>query len=218
MGVCLKCGGTGLMWDGTPCTCGAGASNMELPVILDIPEQYQSVYFDKSFLPSGLHESYGSVLQGIISEVSVNKSYSKNVLICAPSNSGKTVFAYTLYKIFYKNGLPFSDVYDLNEVKKLMTDIYTKDDKYNLLLESRLAVVKIPLDLPSKFVETMLTILDLRLRHSGKTIFLFDGSKEDLLAQDKYNRLEDVLGDGSYHTIQCFSYTRKKKDMEESVI
>ena len=218
MSVCIKCAGTGIKYGMVPCDCGLGTGGIEIPVVLDIPEQYQLVYFDKSFLPRGLHESYGNALQGIISEVSANKAYTKNVLICAPSNSGKTVFAYTLYQIFHKAGMPFPDIYDLNEIRKLMTDIYAKDDKYSLLLESKLAVIKIPLDLPSKFVETMMTVLDLRIRNSGKTIFLYDGSKEDLLAQDKYGRLEDILGDGSYHTIQCYSYTKKKKEIEESVI
>lgn len=209
--TCLKCGDTGVMANGQPCDCQASHNEVELPVILDIPEQYQNCYFDVSFLPKWLHGSYGSVLQGIISEVKTSKTYSKNVLICAPPNSGKTVFAYTLYRLFVQNGLPFADIYDLNEVRKLMSDLYDKDGKYTLLTSTKLAVVKLPMDLPVKFAETVCTILDLRLRHGGKTIFLYDGSKEDLLAQDKYYRIEDILGDGSYHSVVCYSYVKERE-------
>lgn len=213
---CIKCGDTGIMANGQPCNCQAG-NEVELPIVLDIPDQYQACYFDASFLPKRLHASYGSVLQGIISEIKVNMSYSKNVLICAPPNSGKSVFAYTIYRIFAQNNLPFPDIYDLNEVRKLMADIYAKDDRYNLLCLAKLAIIKLPLDLPVKFAETVCTVLDLRLRKGGKTIFLYDGSKEDLLSQDKYERLDDILGDGSYHSILCYSYAKEKKEKESEL-
>lgn len=213
---CIKCGDTGIKANGERCDCQAGNDGLELPVILDIPEQYQACYFDVSFLPKKLHDSYGSVLQGIISEIKVSKAYSKNVLICAPPNSGKSVFAYTIYRIFAQNNLPFSDIYDLNEVKKLMSDIWDVDGKFKLLIGASLAIIKIPLDLPAKFAETICTVLDLRIRHGGKTIFLYDGSKDDLLAQDKYGRIEDILGDGSYHTVACYSYTKEREISKEN--
>lgn len=217
MGKCIKCGDTGIMANGQPCDCQAGMGGVDMPVILDIPEQYQACYFDQSFLSKKLHASYGMVLQGIISEIKVNMSYSKNVLICAPPNSGKSVFAYTIYRIFAQNSLPFPDIYDLNEVRKLMADIYAKDERYSLLCQAKLAIIKLPLDLPAKFAETICTVLDLRLRKSGKTIFLYDGSKDDLLAQDRYDRLSDILGDGSYHSILCYSYEKEKKEKESEL-
>lgn len=209
---CLKCGDTGKKADGSVCDCALGQGATELPLIWEIPEQYQATYFNASFLPRWLHDSYGSVLQGIVSEIKSTKKYTKNVLICAPPNSGKTVFAYTIYRLFAESNLPVADVYDLNEVRKLMNDIYAKDDRYELLIKCNVAIVKIPMDLPVKFVEVMCTVIDLRLRHGGKTIFLFDGSKADLLAQDKYNRLEDIIGDGSYHSLACYSYVKNSSE------
>lgn len=214
---CLKCADTGMDANGNPCSCRVGTSDAELPVILDIPEQYQSVYFDMSFLPKKMHASYGYALQKIISEIKTSYVLSKNLLICAPPNSGKTVFAYTIYRIIYQAGLPTSQLYDLNEIRKLMNDIYSKqEDVYNTFLNVKIAIVKIPLDLPMRFAETIATILDLRLRHSGKTIFLYDGSKEDLLAQDKYDRLSYMIGDGSYHTMECYSYSKQIEELVEA--
>lgn len=209
--ACLKCGGTGWTLDGEPCDCGAG-EDIKLPVVLEMPEQYQQSMFDRSFLPNWLHPSYGIVLQEVISTVKTTLGYKKNLLICAPPNSGKTTFAFTIYRILYNAGIPMPNIYDLNEIRKMFADSYNKSDVYEMLVNCKLAVVKIPMDVPSKFVETIMSIIDIRSRHSGYTIFLFDGSKNDLMNQDKYDKLQYIDGDGNYHTVKIHSYSKKQED------
>lgn len=210
--ACLKCGGTGITIDGEPCDCGAGGV-IELPEILEMPEQYQQSLFDRSFLPNWLHPSYGLVLQEVISTVKTTLDYKKNLLICAPPNSGKTTFAFTIFRYLYTAGIPMPNLYDLNEVRKMFADSYNKSEEYELFIGAKLAVVKIPMDVPAKFVETIMSIIDIRSRHSGHTIFLFDGSKNDLMNQDKYEKLQYIDGDGNYHTVKIHSYGKKQEDL-----
>jgi len=209
---CLKCGGTGRRCDGTACDCKED-TYVDLPLILEIPEQYQQSYFDKSFLPKWLHGSYGSLLEGIISTIKTKYKITQNYLICAPINSGKSTFAYTVFSILYQHGVPMSKLLDLNEVRRLMNDLYNVDqDAYDLLVKSPIAIIKVPMDVPSRFSETMATIIDLRLRHNGRTIFLFDGSKEDLINLDRFNKFKPLLGDGSYHSLAVYSYKSEEKN------
>jgi len=94
-----------------------------------------------------------------------------------------------------------------------MNDLYNVDqDAYDLLVKSPIAIIKVPMDVPSRFSETMVTIIDLRLRHNGRTIFLFDGSKEDLINLDRFNKFKPLLGDGSYHSLAVYSYKSEEKN------
>lgn len=217
MAKCIYCDDSGRRFDGSLCVCEAAKKLLQsTPIILDIPEQYQHVMFDASFLPRKLHGSYGVTLNKIIAEVTENKRISRNLLICAPPNSGKSIFAYTIIKILYSANASVPKIYDLNEVRMMMSDRYgLGNEEYLKFLADKTAIVKIPMDVPVKFVEIMTSIIDLRLRNSGNTIFLYDAAKEDLISQDKYDRLSDILGDGSYHTVECISYTKTKKEDNE---
>ena len=110
---CLLCGGTGLMLDGTPCECGC-KSEMQLPVGLEVPVQYQNVRFDKSFLRPELQNGYGTFMENLLLDCTDRiSSFNQNILICAPPNSGKTVWAYTLYGMLYAKGREISKLMDL---------------------------------------------------------------------------------------------------------
>ena len=41
------------------------------------------------------------------------------------------------------------------------------------------------------------------------TIFLFSGSQEDLIAQDKFGKFKALLGDGSYNSIEIKSWRQE---------
>lgn len=214
MAHCLKCGDTGIKLDGTPCDCGAG-QEIELPVILDMPAQYQMSMFNKSLLPNWLHPAYGSTLESIVSTVKTTYALDRNYLICSPPNSGKTTFAYTILRILYSANIVAPEIMDINEIRKLFSNQYSVSEQYDLLTRSKLAIVKIPMDVPAKFVESVMTIIDLRARHSGYTIFLYDGSKFDLINQDKYSKFQFIDGDGSYHTVKVISYEKDQDKKSE---
>lgn len=204
---CLKCGNTGVMANGLPCDCGIH-DRLLLPRTLDIPYQYQSIRFDKTFLKPELQLSYGTFMEQLINEVTQNiKMFNKNILICAPPNSGKTVFAYTLYGMLYAKGVSTPKFMDISEARSILMEQYTKEkDTLMHLTTAPIVVLKIPMDVPNKFPEIISSIIDRRVRNGTSTIFLFNGTLNDLIAQDKFNKFKSLVGDGSYNSLMAKSW------------
>ena len=206
---CIKCGDTGITVDGTKCDCKAG--EMKLPIVLDIPNIYQVGDFSASLVPVRMPKSYGIDLEDIISVIKNRGSYNLNLLICSTPNTGKTVFAYTIFKSQYLKGLPMPEIIDLVEARELiMTNNYYDENfikEKDKLITSKIAVIKIPLDLPNKFSETMSSIVERRVRKNGITIFLYGNNIDNLLSQDKYGTLNNIIRDGSYNSLKVMNYT-----------
>lgn len=206
METCIKCCGTGVMANGNPCDCGA-RDNFKLPIILSIPSQYQGVKFDRTFLPNYLQDGYGSWMESLIHNLTTKTGYHKNLLICAPPNSGKTIFAYTVYSILSSQGERIPKLIDLMEARDLLLSYYNVDiEEQSLLCTTKVAIIKVPMDLPNKFAETMSTIIERRVRNNGTTVFLYNGTKEDIIAQDRFGKFELLVGDGSYNSVQVTSW------------
>lgn len=206
---CLKCGDTGTQVDGTPCDCRkSGAVNV--PVVLEVPSIYQTSEFSASLVPIKMPRTYGIELEDIIDVIKSKGRFSHNILICSPPNTGKTVFAYTIYRHQYVKGLSMPEVMDLIEARELLNS--TSYDEHIIrnkekLVSSTLAIIKVPLDLPNKFAETMSTILERRVRKNGVTIFLYGGTIFDLQNQDRFNVLKNIIRDGSYNSLKVINYT-----------
>lgn len=218
MSKCLKCGGTGITVDGTPCDCRHNGV-VDIPVVLEVPSIYQTSEFSASLVPIKMPKTYGLELEDIINVIKSKGKYTHNVLICSPPNTGKTVFAYTIYRHQYVRGLSMSEVMDLTEARELINstsyDEHVQIDK-NKLITCPVAVIKIPLDLPNKFAETMSTIVERRVRKNGVTIFLYGGTIYDLYNQDKYGVLKNIIRDGSYNSLKVMSYSYLNEDKEVS--
>jgi hypothetical protein len=54
--------------------------------------------------------------------------------------------------------------------------------------------------------DVMSYVVERRVRSDGFTIFLYGGTLDDLKFIDKYNRLPNMLGTGSYNTIKVESF------------
>lgn len=208
---CLKCGGTGYTVHGKKCDCGSVEERVIIPDSIKIPQQYQSIVFSESLLPEYVDVSYKAYMRDLYRECTTcEKWFNRNILICAPPNSGKTVFAYSVIGTLYAKGVVVSDLMDIMEVRELIMAYYG-DVRYSKsnIAEAKIVFIKIPQDLPVKLAETMSTIVERRVRHGVGTIFLFSGTKEDLKAQDRFGKLQALIGDGSYNSIEVKSWERK---------
>jgi len=205
--ACLKCGGTGLLLNGDKCDCGV-VDEIILPECLKIPNQYQSIRFDKSFLRKEMQNDYGVYMERLINDcVSRVSIFNKNLLICAPANSGKSVFAYTVYGILYANGIRTARFMDIVEARSILNNLYADDlNEVILLSTSPILILKIPTDVPSRFPEIMSTIVERRVRNNCSTIFLYNGTDSDLYALDKFGKLKQLFGDGSYNSIEVYCW------------
>ena len=159
--VCIKCGGTGIDALGNPCSCGIN-KKIEMPVCLKVPMQYQGLKFNKAFIREGLPPLYGETLDKILQDcIDSFGQFKRNILICAPPGSSKTIWAYTLYSMLFSMGCEIPEIMDLMQCREILLNYYTEDkEALRLLSIAPLAVIKIPWDLPNRFVETMFSFLD----------------------------------------------------------
>jgi len=208
---CLKCGGTGILLSGERCDCDVN-DNLQLPTSMKVPAQYQDIQFDERLVPGHLDISYGRYMSKLLRECTDKCiPFRRNVLICAPPNSGKTVLAYTVYSILYGRGIAVPELMDIMELRNIMMNPYAEQEKFEEFSEAQVAFIKIPQDLPNKLAETMSTIVERRVRRSKGTVFLFSGSKEDLIAQDRFGKLRALFGDGAFNSIEVRSWTSNQK-------
>ena len=203
---CLTCGGTGLTALGKPCPNCSSEQLEGLPILTSIPVQYQNVRFDRMFLPENLQNTYGVYIGELIQKIVKQVGFYKNILICSRPNSGKTIFAYTVYGLLYNKGITMPEVKDIFEVRDIFINYYGNPEEVELWSTSKVAIIKIPVDIPTKVFDTMSMIIERRVRNNCSTIFLYGGSKKDLLAQDKFGRLASLDGDGSYNSIEIKSW------------
>lgn len=208
--VCIKCGGTGIDALGNPCSCGIN-KKIEMPVCLKVPMQYQGLKFNKAFIRKGLPPLYGETLDKILQEcIDSFGQFKRNILICAPPGSSKTIWAYTLYSMLFSMGCEIPEIMDLMQCREILLNYYTEDkEALRLLSTAPLAVIKIPWDLPNRFVETVSTIIDRRVRANCSTIFLYNGSKTDLKARDSFGKLSMLEGDGYFNSLKIYSWEMK---------
>lgn len=211
MSTCIRCGGTGVLISGEPCDCGVKEA-FETPICLSVPVQYQGVQFSKELVNTDLHPSYGSFMESLLHDCISGKMY-KNYIVCAPPNSGKTVWAYTVYGHLFAKGVAIPEIMDLMQVREVFLDYYNDDKRsLELLSTAPIAVIRLPWDLPNRFPETISTIVERRVRANCSTIFLFNGSKFDLSAKDSFGKLRRMEGDGSFNSICIKSWEVKDNE------
>lgn len=207
MSVCLKCGGTGWLVNGDRCDCGIQDAII-LPTSLRIPSQYQDIRFNRMNLRPALQSEYGSYIESLINEISAKAGrIDRNILICAQPNSGKTVLAYTVIGSLFAKGVKVPEVMDLMQIREILMARYNTDvEKIADINSAPIMFVKIPMDVPARFAETMSMLIERRVRFDGSTIFLFSGSAYDLEALDTFGKYQRLLGDGSFNSIQLKNF------------
>ena len=99
------------------------------------------------------------------------------------------------------------EILDLMQVREVLLNYFTDNlellDKVN---NAKIMVVRIPMDLPNKFVDTISTIVDRRVRNNCSTILIYNGTRNDLYAQDRFCKLRFLEGDGSFNTLCIKSF------------
>ena len=184
-------------------------------VCLDIPEQYRGVVFNPKFLPADLGDSYVKYMSDLYDNVCNMHIRTMNIALCAPPVHGKTTLAYACIQQLFKKGYKVFPLFDILEIKRIMSDIdfnrrsvYELDNPMNLYL-SEILFVKIPQMLTTDVYDSIALLLDRRVRRSNGTIFLFNDTWENLVRQDYKNTLKNLLGDGSFCTIQNKTWRSK---------
>lgn len=217
MAYCPKCGGFGILPDGTPCDCKVNDDYLFSEVVCtNIPIPYQGMNFIASQVPTDLGETYVSFLNKLHADIISGKFRFQNLLIASPARHAKTVFVYTTIQQLYRKGIPTFPLYDVSELGRMMSDMdlgkkqsYTVENPEQILTVPYL-FARIPQILNFGVFDTIALLIDRRVRRGGSTIFVYNGTWELLTYSDQHNILKPMLGDGTFNTIKNSTWRSKK--------
>ncbi len=203
---CIICGGTLKTALGEPCPVCCKDNVPTVPIVYDVPAQYQGVRFDKNFLPEREQKTYGAFMEELLTTI-VNDIafYQKNILICSRPNSGKTVWSYSLYAIVTSKGYEMPPLRDVVEVRNILNS-YSELSQAQMFSTARCAIIRIPRDVQFWMFDTMSYIIERRVRSGGFTLFMFAGTEDELKQVDKYDKLKYLKGTGAYNTVEVKSF------------
>lgn len=210
---CPKCGNSGLDINNNPCDCEWRAESFyETVSCMDIPEQYRGILFDRFLLPKDVPDTYGEYMQKLHDSILDRKVRAHNYCICSPVAHGKTIMAYSCIEQLFRIGVPTFPIFDVLEIKRILMDIdFCRQPFHEVtnpenLYKSPYLFVKIPRVVTWEVLDTMVLILDRRVRRNNSTIFLFEGTWDQLMLRDKNSVFTALRGDGTYNTVEVSSW------------
>lgn len=219
--ACLECGGTGILLDGSPCPHCKQKEFIFDASCLTVPKDYRGIHFMKECLPEDLGSEYIDTMDTIYKSIIDLEAKHRNYLIASPPNSGKTTLCYSAIQALYAQNVPTFPLLDTGELKRTMLDIDNgirslilegMDANTEFIYTAPMLFVKIPNLVTFSTIDTILTILDRRTRRSNNTLFIYNGTWEELLNIDKKHKLSNIRLDGTMGTIVVKTFERKEAE------
>lgn len=213
---CPDCCGEGIDIDGNVCHCRVNVKSFYDTVsCLDIPDQYRGIAFNSALLPTDMPESYPRFMQEVHDTIVAGKWQNRNVVIASPIGHGKTILAYSCIEVLFRNGLPTFPLYDLLEIKRMLTDMdLCRKQLYEIespesIVTVPVLFVKIPRITSWEVYDIFSMLLDRRVRRGNSTIFIYDGTWQQFVYNDKNDIAKGLVGDGTYNTVEIKSWSSK---------
>lgn len=218
MAYCPKCGNAGILVNGEPCDCKLNTDFLFNGLVcMDIPEQYQGMSFNPALIAEDMGDAYRNFMSNMYDSITSMKWKFRNILICSPPSRSKTTLAYCVIQTLFRKGIETFPVYDVNEIKRIMTDMdFSRKQTYSVkdpekLYTAPYLFAKIPALVSLETYDTMATLLDRRVRRGNATIFIYNGTWESLVRLDSMGVLTSLLGDGSYGTLENKTWRKVKE-------
>ena len=203
MAYCPICGDLGVLLDGSPCKCKDSIDNLfEDTVCLEIPEQYQGIIFNKDLVPADCGGAYQEFMQRTYNDILALSMCHKNLCICSPSGHSKTILAYSATQGLFRKRVKTAPILDVLEARALLQVIDAGKESNTSLLDAPFAFIKIPLETDFQLFATIAMLLDRRVRRGNSTIFLYNGTWEQMTYCDNRGIMNSLLGDGAFCTIE----------------
>lgn len=216
--TCKLCGGTKkLPKSGEDCPVCVNATRAIFEeMCLTIPQSYRGLNFAADNVKDDLGPAYKSVLSNIFEDTSKLKMFRRNYFIGSPPKHSKTVMCYSAIQRLFHEHIPTYPLFDLNEIRRLILDMEMGNAKPYVsegmdivpenLYQAPILFVKVPDMLTFATIDTLLLLLDRRTRRSNTTVFIYNGTWENLLKIDKQNRLKHLEDDGTLGTLSVHSW------------
>ncbi len=214
---CPLCGNTGIDINGDICKCQLDKVSFFTNVTcMEVPAQYMGIAFSSALVPSDLGDAYKNMLQSLYDRIVTQKLRYMNTVICSPARHSKTIFVYSCIQRLFASGVPVFPFLDITEIQRLMNDIdccrsptfeiQNPDGMYTVPY----LFVRIPAVISYDTYNYMSMLLDRRVRRGGSTIFVYNGTWNNLVSMDKRGTLRYLQGDGSGTSIKVSSWFRQE--------
>ncbi len=210
---CVKCANTGVLPDGSPCDCRVRMETFYDTVsCLDVPDQYRGIIFNKFLLPKDMPDYYSVFMTDLHDSIIKQQWRNHNVCVCSPVGHGKSVLAYSCIEQLFRAGVLTFPVYDALEIKRIMIDMdMCRKQLHDVANPEYVNIVpylfvKIPRMVSWEIYDVIISVLDRRVRRGVCTIFLYDGTWEQLIKKDTSGILTGIQGDGTYTTLDVKSF------------
>lgn len=216
---CTECSNTGIRLDGSPCPCRMHESELYVGMeCLDIPETYRGLRFSETSLPPDMGTAYSSFMKNTYTQLTSMSWRCKNMIICSPPQTGKSVLAYSVIQELFRKNIPVFQVFDILEIKRIMLDVdYNKSQSMGLANPADLYTVPYlfaimpPITNYDTF-DTAAMLISRRTRRGNSTILLYEGHWNQLVCNDSKGSLKNLKGNGSLTTVEVNSWERKNKE------
>lgn len=211
MEYCEICGGTGILLDGTPCECGRYTKDEGI-TCLSIPEAYRGNTFNPELLPlDRMNIFYKEYMEELYQKITTMRLRNKNIFLCSPMKTGKTVLAYACTEYLFKRNIatfPYFDILELASIMKAVDigkdPILINSDEVeplNVYLAPYL-FVKMTSEINYQVIETIIKLVDRRTRRGNVTIILSHLSWSQIVERDPTKLFKTLGGNGSFGTLE----------------
>lgn len=177
---------------------------------IEIPEQYQGVRFARPLVPLDCGDYYGKVLDELHQQITSMQLSNQNICICAPPMHSKTIWAYSCIQNLFRQRLQVVPLWDVLELRRRMFDYDMGRSNDADYYDVKYLFVKIPAEITYQVRATISTLIDRRVRRGNSTIFLYNGTWANLTYGDEQGILKGLQGDGSFSSLQVYSFKRKE--------
>lgn len=213
---CAKCGNTGYLLDGTPCDCRTRPEYLFSGTeCLEVPESYRGIKFSESLLPSFMGDAYAKSMSEIYDSIVSLRWRYKNAIICSPPQTGKAVLAYACIQELFRRGMTVFPIYDVLECKRILLDMdYGRSQLLEVenptnIYKAEYMFVNIPAITNYDVYDTIMVLLDRRVRRGLSTVFMYEGTWDQFIHNDVKGNVKNSKGTGSRITLEVYSWRRK---------
>lgn len=204
---CYNCGNTLFDFDGNPCSCTIKSDRkyrFGTSLCDFVPLSYRGIKFDKNLVNADMPDAYREFLQRLRLDIISMKFRYKNILICSPIGTSKTIWVYDICEELMARNITVAPYYDLLEIRVKLLE-YKESEIY----DSDVLFAKIPLVIDKYTFNILSTLLDRRVRKSKTTIITYQGIYQSLSGVDEYKILSSMRGDGSLSSLRIEQFNFK---------
>lgn len=214
---CSKCDMSGYMMDGSICDCQWGQKIKEQKLEQYKKEQKEDIIrkgiipdnygeeFCGEFIREPYNDTLGEYLDNIHQYIKTNKVIPKNILVCSPPRTGKTVFQYSIISWAINNNVNYCKPLFISDISNMIND-KSQIENMSKIMTTPIVFVNIDESVVLGFVDIISTIISKRVNIGYSTMFFSASDYNALCKKPTGSKLRELKGDGLYKSIDIQNF------------